>query len=362
MFNNSGQNHLCSSFKGITMFNTQLKIKSIFRVSSFMAITAISLLGMPAISQAASSTEVLKPGNYVENLSYLRYTQPYVIQRLTERTYMVSVTTHNATFYVSDKGVIVFDPLSDEQGQVVLDAISSITDLPVTALVYSHYHLDHLSAAQTFVDAANEKGIKLRIIASAAVAQQIENYGNVIPAPTDIIKENPGSFTFDGLTVETELSNDTHSLDNTMLLLKEEEVLHYVDGIEPDDFLPYFRLVGVLDIAPLEKALNHAKTLDWKFLNAGHSNIGYRADIDKHLELISDIRYATSTSMGTIKFEQFIDPKSDVLVWVKDFHDAVADMALDKLRAKYGKFPRFDAVMRSHVAIMISNLAYFNKH
>jgi len=344
------------------MSQSKTKTSAIFRATSLAAITAISLLTLSMGSQAASSTKVLKPGNYVEGLSYQRYTQPYVVQRLTDRTYMVSVTTHNATFYVSDKGVMVFDPLSGEQGRAVLDAIGTVTDLPVTALVYSHYHLDHLSAAQTFVDAANKKGTKLRIIASAAVAQQVENYGNVIPAPTDIIKENPGSFTFDGLTVETELSHDTHSLDNTMFLLKEEKVLHYVDGIEPEDFLPYFRLVGVLDIAPLEKALNHAKTLDWKFLNAGHSNIGYRADIDKHLELINDIRNATGASMGVVKFEQFINPKADVLVWVKDFHDAVADMALEKLRVKYGKLARFDAVMRSHVELMISNLSYYSKH
>lgn len=336
--------------------------KTVFRASTLSALTAITLLGIPMTSHGSSNTDVLQPGKYVENLTYKRYTEPYVLQRLTERTYMVSVSTHNATFYVSDKGVIVFDPLAYGYGEKVLEAIATVTDLPVTALVYSHYHLDHLGDAHIFVDAAKEKGINLRIIASAAVANQVEKYGNVIPVPTDVIQEDPGSFTFDGLNVRVELSKDTHSIDNTMFLLEQEKVLHYLDTVEPEDLLPYFRLVGILDIAPMEEALRHVQTLDWKFLNAGHSNIGYRQDIDKHLELVKDIRSSTGAAMGKVSFEQYIDPKADVTVWINNFHNAVADEALEELREKYGKHPRFDSVMRSHVEVMISNLSYYQAH
>ena len=336
--------------------------KSMFRTFSLASLTAITMLSLPMVSQATQATDTLQAGKYIENLGQDRYSKPYVLQRLTSRTYMVSVSTHNATFYVSDSGVIVFDPLSNGYGQGVLDAISMVTELPVTALVYSHYHLDHLGDAQLFVDVANKKSVKLRIIASAAVAEQVEAYGNVIPVPTDIISENPGSFTFDGLTVRAELAKDTHSIDNTMFLLEQEKVLHYLDTIEPEDLLPYFRLVGVLDIAPMEKTLRYVKGLDWKFLNAGHSNVGSRKDIDKHLELVSDIRRATSSSMTEVKFDQFINPKADVLIWVNDFHEAVADSAVKKLRVKYGEHARFDAVMRSHVEVMISNIGYYKAH
>jgi len=336
--------------------------KSTILNKALSSITALAILSMPIASHAVSPTEKLVEGNYVEGLSYKRYTQAYVSQRLTDRTYMVSVGTHNATVYVSDKGVLVFDPLSDGKGKELINAIAEITDLPITALVYSHYHLDHLSDAQLFVDAAKAKGKTLRIIASKATADQVENYGNVIPAPTDVIQDDPGSFNFDGLTVSTQSTNDTHSIDNTMFLLKQEKVLHYLDTIEPEDLLTYFRFVGILDIAPMEQTLRDVKKMDWKFLNAGHSNIGYRKDIDTYLELVSDIRHATGVAMGTVPFEQFINPKSDVLVWVNDFHEAVADKALETLKEKYGKHPRFGAVMRSHVELMISNLSYFHKH
>lgn len=335
--------------------------RALLGATSFAVLTAATLLTTPSLSHAETSSK-LQPGQYVENLAMRRYTEPFVVQQLTDRTYMVSVSTHNATVYVGDAGVLVFDPLSYGYGQGVLDAISSITDLPVTGLVYSHYHLDHLGDAQLFVDAAAAKGTDLRIIAPAAVASQVEKYGNVIPVPTDVVENDPGSFSFEGLTVYVEGTADTHSIDNTLFLLEQERVLHYLDTVEPEDFLPYFRFVGLLDIAPMEETLRYVKTLEWDFLNAGHGNVGSRADIDKHLELVADVRNATGAALGQIKFEQFINPATDVLVWVNAFHDAVAEQAIETLRPKYGEDRRFDAAMRSHVEVMTSNLAYFHKH
>ena len=46
----------------------------------------------------------------------------------------------------------------------------------------------------------------------------------------------------------------------------------------------------------------------------------------------------------------------DILVSVHKFHDGVAENALAKLKAKYG---RFDAAMKSHVELMITNLSYY---
>lgn len=66
--------------------------------------------------------------------------------------------------------------------------------------------------------------------------------------------------------------------------------------------------------------------------------------------------------MGESSFPQFIDPATDVLMWVNDFHNAVTDSAVEKLRGKYGTHARFNAVMRSHVEVMISNLSYFQPH
>lgn len=133
------------------------RTRALLGVTSFAVLTAATLLGAPTLAQAATSSK-LEPGQYVENLGMRRYSEPFVLQQLTDRTYMVFVSTHSATVYVGDQGVLVFDPLSNGYGQGVLDAINSITDLPVTGLVYSHYHLDHLSDAQLFCRCRNSQG------------------------------------------------------------------------------------------------------------------------------------------------------------------------------------------------------------
>ena len=314
---------------------------------------------LPNIGVSAQNQDILKAGDYIPNLVQERYTQPFVVQALTDRSYFVANGTHNATFYVSDKGVMVFDPLSFGSGAAVIKAVKSVTDLPITALVYSHYHLDHLADAHIFVKNAQKEGVKLDIIAPQAVSDQITRYGNQIPVATTTVSADKGFFEFDGLKVNVIPANDTHSLDNTMFLLEGEKVLHYPDAIEPEDFIPYFRLVGALDIAPLITNLEQVKSLDWEYLNAGHGNVGSRKDIDKHLVLIQDIKNAVNIAFSQEPFEKFFTPNADILVTIKKFHNAVAENALASLKQKYGQYERFNVTMKSHVDLMITNLSYY---
>jgi len=317
------------------------------------------MFAIPTLSSASTNLNILEPGQYIPNLVQDRYTQPFVVQALTERTYFVANGTHNATFYVSDKGVMLIDPLSGGSGKSVIEAVKSVTDLPITALIYTHYHLDHLGDAQVFVDNANKENVRLSIIAPQAVADQVSRYGNQIPSPTNIISPEKGYFMFDGLKVSVFSANDSHSIDNSMFLLEGEKVLHYADGIEPEDFIPYFRLVGALDIAPLENNLNKIQEMDWEYLNAGHANVGSRKDIKMHLTLIKDIRDAVNMAFSEEEFGKYYTPNADILVSVHKFHDGVAENALGKLKQKYGTHPRFNATMKSHVELMISNLSYY---
>ncbi|OUR74767.1 hypothetical protein A9Q77_04490 [Marinomonas sp. 42_23_T18] len=333
-------------------FTRKLRLPIVAGIMSFM-------FAIPTLSNASTHLDILEPGQYIPNLVQNRYSQPFVVQALTERTYFVATGTHNATFYVSDKGVMVIDPLSGGSGKSVIEAIKTVTALPITALVYTHYHLDHLGDAQIFVDHANKENVKLTIIAPQAVADQVARYGNQVPSPTNVVSSQKGYFMFDGLKVLVSSANDTHSIDNSMFLLEGEKVLHYADGIEPEDFIPYFRLVGALDIAPLENNLKQIQEMDWEYLNAGHANVGSRKDIKKHLTLINDIRDSVKQAFSEEAFDKYYTPNADILLSVHKFHDGVANNALAKLKVEYGTHPRFNATMKSHVELMISNLSYY---
>jgi len=59
----------------------------------------------------------------------------------------------NGLFMVTDEGVIVVDPISEEAAPRFLAAIRAITDAPIKYLVYSHWHWDHIQGGQVFKDA-----------------------------------------------------------------------------------------------------------------------------------------------------------------------------------------------------------------
>ena len=337
------------------------RLRSAFVLLVFLGgfLTAASL---PVEAQTPDNQveSMLTSGTYVPDLVPRRYTEPFVLQRLTERTYWVAVASHNSLFYVGDQGVIVFDPLSAGWGQAVLQAIASATDLPVSALVYSHFHLDHLGDTRTFVNAAASRGAPLRIIATGAVAAQIECYGTPISPPTEVIEDDPGEFSFEGLRVHVQSAQDSHSTDNSLFLLQQEQVLHYVDSCEPEDLIPYFRLGGIQEVGAAIDSLNRSLDMRWQFLSAGHGDVGSKQDIEKHLELIADIRAATLEAMAEEPFGDYVDPEiPDAVAWIAAHEEAVVTRATEKLRPKYGESLRFDLTMDSHIEMMMGDIGHF---
>src|SRR5712692_5171649 len=74
---------------------------------------------------------------------------PYVIKEIRDGLYWLSDGAYDTMFLVSSKGVIAIDPLPT-LGPRYLEAVASVTRQPVTHVVYSHEHTDHIGAASLF--------------------------------------------------------------------------------------------------------------------------------------------------------------------------------------------------------------------
>jgi len=74
----------------------------------------------------------------------------------------------NITFVEGKSGWIVFDPLiSQETARAALDFINAeLGERPVTAVIYSHSHIDHFGGVRGIVDEADVTAGKVEIIAS----------------------------------------------------------------------------------------------------------------------------------------------------------------------------------------------------
>ena len=75
--------------------------------------------------------------------------QSYQTIRAQENLYLVGDRTFSL-FYITSKGVVVIDPINAQHAKATKSAIDSLTDKPVTHVIYSHNHWDHISGGSIF--------------------------------------------------------------------------------------------------------------------------------------------------------------------------------------------------------------------
>jgi len=129
--------------------------------------------------------------------------EDFVLQRVTERVWWVTRQFYGSLFYVGKRGVLLFDPFLGGAG-ATLAAIASVTSLPVTAVVYSHFHADHGGGARRLFSLL--AGASPRVIASANTAVWMARFGSDLPHPTDVLDWPSGALSFEDVTVAAGLA------------------------------------------------------------------------------------------------------------------------------------------------------------
>ena len=293
---------------------------------------------------APSATDVLAPGSKLGDLFTLNVTKPYFVQRLTERTYFFGGGFYTATFYVGDEGVLVLDP-PENQGANLIQAIAEVTSLPVTAIVYSHNHADHMIGVNELLAAASGAGVShVRVIASTETEAKMKLLKCSLPAPTETVAWPTGAFAFETLTVELHgFTRAAHTDDAAALLLVGEGVAHLPDLVNGDQ--PPFRNFGESDnYVYFRSNVNQLGALDWVHLVGGHGNIASKDDISFYNRFLDDLESAVATAMATTKFADVVDVSKYnnhaalMLPWI----NTVTARATDELRSQYGKLYGFE--------------------
>lgn len=312
-----------------------------------------------AVYRPASATEKLKPGEKIADLFNLNMKGPYVLQRLTDRTYFYQSGFYGTTFYVGDQGVLLFDPL-EMRTEPMLTAIRSVTSLPITAIAYSHDHGDHIGGAQAMLDAlAKQQPQKPRVIASRATADKMRHLNGTLPRPTEEVEWPRGTFEFEHLHVELHgFSRAAHTDDHGAWLLVEERVLHAPDLLNSDQ-PPFWSFAGSERFLYLEDNLREADALGWDYFNGGHGNVGSHDDFAFHQRFIGDLRAAVGAAMAEVPFGYGVDMTAinAHTVMLPTWYAEIARRATGQLRPKYGQFYGFEAATPAN-AEMVAEYLY----
>lgn len=300
-----------------------------------------------------SAEKIISPSDKLNNLFERNMSQPYILQKIGERTYYVQRYFYSTTFYVGDKGVLLFDA-PEGRGKYLLQAIRDVTPLPVTALVYSHYHVDHIGDSPFWNDEAKKEGVNLRIIASKATAEKMQFMNSRLPVATQVLSKKDDQFKFEKQTIELHrFVKAGHTDDHSVWLLKQEKVAHSPDLLNPDQ-LPMMGFAVSDTLVYHDSNLRQVEMLDWKYFIGGHGNIGSHDDFKFQRQFLNDLR---DTTIKVRKEESFGKLMNKTANNHADFaraqREAIIKKVTEVLRPKYGHMYGYDASMPANIEMAI---------
>ncbi|EOK2627606.1 MBL fold metallo-hydrolase [Escherichia coli] len=323
-----------------------------------------SVFAQTEISTANSSTvnasyvepsagKIISPSDKLNNLFERNMSQPYILQKIGERTYYVQRYFYSTTFYVGDKGVLLFDA-PEGRGKYLLQAIRDVTPLPVTALVYSHYHVDHIGDSPFWNDEAKKEGVNLRIIASKATAEKMQFMNSRLPVATQVLSKKDDQFKFEKQTIELHrFVKAGHTDDHSVWLLKQEKVAHSPDLLNPDQ-LPMMGFAVSDTLVYHDSNLRQVEMLDWKYFIGGHGNIGSHDDFKFQRQFLNDLRDTTIKVRKEESFGKFMNKTANNHAdFARAQREAITKKVTEVLRPKYGHMYGYDASMPANIEMAI---------
>jgi glyoxylase-like metal-dependent hydrolase (beta-lactamase superfamily II) len=228
------------------------------------------------------------------------------IDKLKDNLYVMRGGGGNSAVFVTAKGVIVVDTKNPGWGKPLLDAIRKVTDRPVTMIVNTHTHGDHVSGNVEFaaeVDIVTHENTAANMKEMRPNAAAAPN-----PNPRNIFRENDGK----GLAKRTFKDTMTIGSGNDRIELRYFGRAH-TNG-DAFVFFPVHRVLHVADAFPG----NELPIMD---ANNGGTGIGYAETLTNALAfseknadvLVNGHSMSTSTNADLKNFIQFIrDYVSDV--------------------------------------------------
>lgn len=188
--------------------------------------------------------------------------------------YMVTDGLYQAAFFVSDESVIAVDA-PPTIGENLVHAIESVTSNPVSHVVYSHHHADHIGGAYLYGSAANNVTFVAHQFTAETLALVPEN---TRPPPT-ITFDSTYNLTVGNQTLELAYRGNNHDPGSIFIYSPAQKVLVLIDIVYPG-WTP-FNALGEVEFVPgYIKAHEYLLAYDFDHYIGGHlDRSGTRQDV-----------------------------------------------------------------------------------
>lgn len=275
----------------------------------------------------------------------------YALEEIRDGLYWVTNGSEQAAFLVSTEGVIVIDAppyLTD----ALAAAVQSVTTQPITHIVYSHYHADHIAGAGRLSTTA-------QIVAHTETQKALERAADPNrPIPT-ITFEESYTLTVGNQTLELSYHGPNHVPGNIFIHAPLQRTLMVIDIVWPG-WVPFVELGEAEDLPGYRAALDTALTLDFDIFIGGHvGRYGNKSDVERTKEYVDDVFAAAGRALQAVNINEiaqevgYENPYALVDVWF----DRMKVQCADELTTKWvGRLGGADAWAETHCFVAFQSL------
>lgn len=204
-------------------------------------------------------------------------------RKVADGVYVVTDGVWQSAFAVTGAGVVVFDAPETYGGKIRAE-IAAVTSQPITTLVYSHIHKDHIGGAAAFA------GIKgLEIVASSGVARFLaekKDPNRLVPTRTfdDQLVLDRG-----GMRIELRAAHYHSDEGDLIVYMRRARFLMAIDTLAPG-YCPFMGFDITSNFHEYLRVFDTLLKYDFDVFVGGHlTHVGSRADVEVTREFTRDV-------------------------------------------------------------------------
>jgi glyoxylase-like metal-dependent hydrolase (beta-lactamase superfamily II) len=213
----------------------------------------------------------------------------YRTQTLGDGLYMITDGAYQSMFMTYDEGVVVVDA-PPSYALRIRDAIAEVTDKPVTHLIYSHAHADHIGGARTLA------GTPIVIAHTETNRWLAREHDRERPLAT-VTFDREYTLSVGDQTLQLSYHEGAHLPGNIFIHAPKQRVLMVVDVVFPG-WMPWRRFAVAQDVPAYFAQVERIRAWDFDTLVGGHvARTGTRADVETQLAFMVDLKTAASAAL-----------------------------------------------------------------
>jgi glyoxylase-like metal-dependent hydrolase (beta-lactamase superfamily II) len=215
----------------------------------------------------------------------------YRLQPLGDGLYMVTDGSYQSMFMTYEDGVVVIDAPPGYAAHIP-QAIAEITNKPITHVVYSHVHIDHIGGLKSL-------GGHPIIIAQAETNRLLARDNDPNRPLATVTFTDQYRLTVGSQVLELSYRGNAHVPGNIFIYAPRQRTLMVVDMIFPG-WMPWRRFAVAQDIPAYFAQVKEINTMEFDTLVGGHvARTGTHADVATQLAFIEDLKGAAESALKT---------------------------------------------------------------